>query len=173
MQPIQFNDHMSSCINKANSCIAWITRSLISRNSDIMLKIYKSMIRPHLEYAVQLWSPLPSHGNWGVIMAIENLQRKFTRLIDNIGLLPYSERLDKLGLTTLIERRARGDLIETFKIINGFADYGSNLFKISQSGVNLLSKPGDQHKLRHSFFSRRVINYWEQTSNSCKIFQKC
>ena len=107
---LDFNDHISSSINKANSCIAWITRSLISRNSDIMLKIYKSMIRPHLEYAVQLWSPLPSHGNWGVIMAIENLQRKFTRLIDNIGLLPYSERLDKLGLTTLIERRARGGL---------------------------------------------------------------
>ena len=80
------------------------------------------MIRPHLEYAVQLWSPLPSHGNWGVIMAIENLQRKFTRLMDNIGLLPYCVRLDKLGLTTLIERRARGDLIETFKITNGFAD---------------------------------------------------
>ena len=102
-------------------------------------------------------------------MAIENLQCKFTRLIDNIGLLPYIERLDKLSLTTLIERRARGDLIETFKIINGFADYGSNLFKISRSGVNLLSKPGDQHKLRHSFFSRRVINYWNKLPTHVKF----
>ena len=62
-----------------------------------------------------------------------------------------------------------GDLIETFKITNGFADYGSNLFKISRSGVNLLSKPGDQHKLRHSFFSRRVINYWNKLPTHVKF----
>ena len=34
----------------------------------------------------------------------------FTRMIDGVGLLPYSERLETLKLTTLIERRARGDL---------------------------------------------------------------
>ena len=159
---LDFHDYINSCINKANSCIAWVTRSLISRNSEVMLKIYKSMIRPHIEYCVQLWSPLPSHGNWGVILALENVQRKFTRMIDNIGLLPYKERLEALGLTTLLERRARGDLIETFKILNNFSDYGSDLFKISRSGVNLLSKPGDQHKFRYSFFSRRIINYWNR-----------
>lgn len=166
---LNFNEHISTCMKKANSCIAWVTRSLISRNSEVMLKIYKSMIRPHLEYCVQLWSPLPSHGNWGVILAIENVQRKFTRLIDNIGLLPYKVRLEKLGLTTLLERRARGDLIETFKIVNGLSDYGSNLFKFSRSGANLISKPGDQHKLRHAFFSRRVINYWNKLPAQVKF----
>ena len=29
----------------------------------------------------------------------------------------YRERLERLGLTTLLERRIRGDLIETFKMI--------------------------------------------------------
>ena len=86
------------------------------------------MIRPHMEYCVQLWSPLPAHGNWRLILAIEDGQRKFTRLIDNIGLLPYKSRLEKLGLTTLLERRARGDLIETFKIVNKLSNYGENLF---------------------------------------------
>ena len=74
-----------------------------------------------------------------------------------------------MGLTTLLERRARGDLIETFKIINGFSDYGSDLFKISRSGVNLISKPGDQHKIRHSFFSRRVLSYWNKLPTSVKF----
>ena len=41
----------------------------------------------------------------------------FTRSIEGIGLLNYEERLQKLGLTTLLERRARGDLIEAFKIL--------------------------------------------------------
>ena len=37
-----------------------------------------------------------------------------------VGLLPYSERLDLLELTTLVERRARGDLIEVYKAKHGF-----------------------------------------------------
>jgi len=35
--------------------------------------------------------------------------------------LQYSVRLNKLGLWTLEERRNRADLIEVFKILNGFS----------------------------------------------------
>ena len=52
-----------------------------------------------------------------------------------MGLLSY-QRLQRLRLTTLLERRMRGDLIETFQIINGFAiNYGHNMF-----GTSLRSK---------------------------------
>lgn len=165
---LDWNEHISACIKKANSMVAWVTRSLISRDSEVMLQIYKSMIRPHIEYCVQLWSPLPNHGNWGLIFALEDIQRKYTRLIDGIGLLPYKARLSKLGLTTLLERRARGDLIETFKIINGISDYGQGLFKLSRSGAKLISRPGDEHKLKHTSFPRRVINFW----NKLPVFVK-
>ena len=37
-----------------------------------------------------------------------------------MGLLFYRLRLQHLRLMTLLERRMRSDLIETFKIINGF-----------------------------------------------------
>ena len=49
-------------------------------------------------------------------------------MIDGLGLMTYRERLDNLKLTTLLERRVRGDLIEMFKIQEGFVDYGSDLF---------------------------------------------
>ena len=127
------------------------------------------MIRPNLEYCVQLWSPLPAHGNWKLILAIEAVQRKFTRLIDNVGLLPYKTRLHELGLTTLLERRARGDLIETFKIVNGISDYGEKLFKFSRSGEKLVTRPGDEHRIKHSFFARRVINYWNKLPSHVKF----
>ena len=166
---LNWNEHITSCINKANSCIAWVTRTIISRESEVLLQIYKSMIRPHIEYCVQLWSPLPSHGNWGLILAIEDIQRKFTRLIDGIGLLPYKTRLQKLGLTTLLERRARGDLIETFKIVNNISDYGQKLFKVSRSGANLVSRPGDENKLKHAFFPRRVLNFWNKLPTFVKF----
>ena len=46
-------------------------------------------------------------------MDLENCQRKFTKLISGLEDLSYR---DRLRLTTLLKRRARGDLIEIFKI---------------------------------------------------------
>ena len=120
-------DQVNNCIGKANKCIGWVTRNVICRSHDVMVNIYKSLIRPHLEYCVQLWAPAPHYGNWKLIIDIENVQRKYTRLIDGVGLKTYQERLKCLDLTTLLERRARGDLIETFKILNGLANYGDKL----------------------------------------------
>ena len=101
-----------SSIAKANKTIAWVSRNIICKDKSVMLLIYKSLIRPHLEYAVQCWAPSPRFGNWGIILELEKVQRKFTRLINDIGTLTYGERLKSLTLTTLAERRMRGDLIE-------------------------------------------------------------
>ena len=54
-------------------------------------------------------------------------------MIDEVGLLPYSERLDILGLTTLAERRLRGDLIEVFKAKNGHSNI-NGVFHFGRSG---------------------------------------
>ncbi len=80
----------------------------------------------------------------------------------SVTTLPYSERLLALNLTTLAERRIRGDLIETFKMINGIVDYGKGVFNISRSGTNIVSKiryEGNSleiKKLRDSFIPERV-----------------
>ena len=104
----KWDQHISSIVKKATSMSAWVLRTVISRSPEVMLQIYKTFIRPHLEYCVQLWSPLPTHGNWGMIMVIENVQRQFTRAIHGIGLLPYKICLHKLRLTTLL-------LLQVFK----------------------------------------------------------
>ena len=165
---VDWKEHVSNIIKKAKAVTAWVSRSIISRSPEVMSKIYKSLVRPQLEYCVQLWSPLPSHGNWGLIFEIEDVQRSFTRMIDGIGLLSYENRLKALNLTTLLERRVRGDLIETFKIHSGLVDYGQNLFKASSSGNKLVSRPGDQNKFKHGFLSRRVIQYWNKLPNDIK-----
>ena len=119
---LSWNDHIKKCISKSNQMIAWVTRCIISREKGLMNRIYKTIIRPHLEYASQLWSPTATHGNWGIILELEAVQRRCTRLINGIGTLPYSQRLMELNLTTLAERRLRGDLIETFRVVNGHVD---------------------------------------------------
>ena len=119
--------------------IARSSRNVIDCSRVVMLLVYKALIRPHVQYCVQIWAPTARHGNWSTTLELEHEQRKFTRLVECVGLLPYGERLDRLGLTTLAERRLRGDLIETFKILSGSVNYGRSLFKLSTSGSNLVS----------------------------------
>ena len=100
---LKWNQHITKCVNKSKSVVGWISRNVISRDKYVMLNVYKSLVRPHLEYAVQVWNPPAVHGNWKIILDLEGVQRSFTRMIDNIGLLPYKGRLESLGLTTLLE----------------------------------------------------------------------
>ena len=72
-----------------------------------------------------------------------------------------------MNLTNLGERLIRGDLIETFKIVNGEADYGKDIFRLSRSGNNMFSRINlnlsnckSISKLRSSFLSDRIKNCW-------------
>ena len=94
------------------------------------------------------------------------MQRKFTRLIDKIGLLSYKDRLSKLRLTTLIERRARGDIIEVFKIFRGLCNYGETFFKFSRSGMNIVI---NTHSAGTNTFQMRVVKYWNKIPDYVKL----
>ena len=59
---------------------------------------------------------------------------------------------------TLLERRARGDLIETYKILNGFVNYGHSMFRSSRSGRHLLHTTS--FSINGDIFKRRAIRYW-------------
>src|SRR6218665_3762761 len=42
---------------KANSTLGMIRRTIVTRNTDTILRLYKSLVRPQLEYCIQVWSP--------------------------------------------------------------------------------------------------------------------
>ena len=159
-----FGNHISASIAKAKRIMAWLSRIIISREPDLMIRLYKAMIRPHLEYCTQVWAPLATYGNWSVIGEIEAVQKAFTRMINGIGLWTYKERLHELKLTTLLERRMRGDLIETFKVVNGHVNYGSNLFGHSRTGRHLVARACTSKLTnnKRDFFAQRVLKYWNK-----------
>ena len=73
-------------------------------------------MRPHLEFAIQAWSPYYLTD----IFELEKIQKRATKLIPELKHLEYEDRLKVLKLTTLEVRRLRGDLIKVFKIMKGF-----------------------------------------------------
>ena len=81
-----------------------------------------------------------------------------------MGPLSYRRWVQRLRLTTLLERRMRGDLIETYKIINGFVNYGHNIFGMNTAYRTRNLNVNSHHPLRsaHDFFNNRVIKYWNQ-----------
>ena len=85
------------------------------RSREVLLQLYRVLVRPLLEYCVQFWSPYLRKD----IIGIEGAQRRFTRLIPGMSGLSYEQRLHRLGLYSLEFRRLRGDLIENYKILKG------------------------------------------------------
>jgi len=77
-----------------------------------MLRLYKSLVRPHLEYCASAWSPHYVKDK----ELLERVQHRFTRMFKDLRERDYGERLNSLNLWTLEERRNRQDLILVFKM---------------------------------------------------------
>ena len=54
---LKFNFQAESVVKKANALLAIISRGLEYKNKDIMLRLYKALVRPHLEYCQLVWAP--------------------------------------------------------------------------------------------------------------------
>ena len=95
-----------------------LKKAFSSRNRELWEILWKAHIRPHLEHAIQAWSPY----NVEDIKTLEQVQRQLTKHINGMKGLNYEERLNKLGWTTLEKRRQRGDLIFTYQVLHNNAN---------------------------------------------------
>ena len=100
--------------NKAMQVMGMVRRSFKYLTKEFFLLLYKSLIRPHLEYCIPSWSPYLAKD----IDLFEKIQHCATKLVSDISSLAYTDRLRCLGLYSLYCQRQRGDLIEAFKINN-------------------------------------------------------
>ena len=112
---LKFSQHIQENITKANQRIGLIRRNFKYLNKTTFLMLYKSLVRPILEYCSPVWTVLYiKHSE-----ALERVQRHATKLLHGIKDLSYPQRLKILDLPTLIYRRRRADMLQIYRIIKG------------------------------------------------------
>jgi len=81
----------SQTVAKANKVLGLIKRNFTNRSKETIIPLYKSLVRPHLEYCCPIWNPHYIKD----IKLVEGVQRRATKLVCGMENLHYEERLKK------------------------------------------------------------------------------
>ena len=119
---MEISEQCRIAASKGNQVLGIIQRNITCKS--LIVPLYKAIVKPHLDYCTQAWSPDPRK----YIHILAKIQRSATKLIPGLRYLRYEERLKESGLTTLETRRLRGggQIEKCLKVLNGYANIYSN-----------------------------------------------
>ncbi|KAI8489077.1 hypothetical protein Bbelb_333010 [Branchiostoma belcheri] len=128
----------------------------------MFLILYKTIIRPHLEYGAPIWSP----HTWKLATELEKVQKRATKRVPGLQDLSYTERLKKLKLPTLVYRRLRGDMINVYKYTHGMYNTACLLPITTEKrtrGHHLkIKRTQAKTNMRLHFFTNRTASWWNE-----------
>ena len=124
--------------------LGMINRAFKYKTKEVVLNLYKSLVRSHMDYCIQAWRPFKQKD----IDLLESIQRRMSRIIPELRHLDYPSRLRILKITTLETRRVRAELLEVFKIINGLDSvFPADFFIMENEDGKTRGPPYKIHKL--------------------------
>ena len=159
---LTFAKHIDTITRNAYYRIRQFNLCFASRDRDFKLFMYKTYLRPLLEYNPQVWSPYYLQD----IDKVEKVQRRFTKFLPGLHDVGYPQRLEALQIPSLEERRIFHDLLLLYKLVRTALNVETDLFTFANNNLR-----GHSLKLRvtHSnlncrkyFFVNRTIQIWNK-----------
>ena len=167
--------HVAAAAMKANQILGQMLRAFTYRDKYHFINLYKQYVRPHLECCVQAWSPWLQQD----IDLLEKVQQRAVNAVSGLT-GSYADKLSQIKLLSLLDRRLRGDMIQTYKIVHEIDDVNASdffTFSNTQHGHATrqaatvtddmvvmqslgLSQQRCNLELRRNFFTQRVVAPW-------------
>ena len=165
---LKFHSHINKITGSTVALTNNILGSVLCREAEFLMNIYRSHVRPQMEYASSLWNT----GYVGDVRRLERVQKRWTRSVAGLEELPYGERLRRLNLFSFQGRLLRSDLILLWKIVHNRCAINPNIFSFAGSAARVTR--GHRYKILHprfftdtykeEIFTVRVINRWNRLS---------
>ena len=142
-----------------------IRRSIGTHSQDAFWQLYKSLVRPILEYAAPVWSPYFIED----IVAIEKIQRRASRLAlrQKRGEKNYEQCCSLLKWQTLERRREFLSLVQCYKLVFGIEHLSFlDFFEFANS---TRTRANHDYKL---YLKRAVCNCYKYSSLKTTLFNR-
>jgi len=111
---LKFHGHIRSVVHRAGGLAQSYLKSTVCRSPEFMLFLFKTHIRPIIEYCSCVWHS----GYIEDLRLLEKVQRRWTKQIEGLNSLSYDDRLHSLKMYSVQGRLLRADLIQCWKIFN-------------------------------------------------------
>ena len=105
---------------KAHGILGCIKKRVVSRSGAVIIPLCSVLVRPYLEYRIQLWAPQFKKDR----ELLERVQWGGSKMVRDLEPLPYKEMLRDLGLFSL-EKAEKGDLINVYKYLKSGCFWGA------------------------------------------------
>ena len=162
--PLSFNKHMDRIVTKAFSRLALINKVFQDKSCNSVLRLYKAIIRPTLDFSSIVWNPFTI----GYTKKVERVQKRMCRIIPSIRHLSYNDQLVKLNMLSLYARRIRFQLISVFKMYKNITNVDFNDFftlltnKRTRGHSATLQLKHANNNYRLNFFTVSTIDLWNK-----------
>ena len=118
LSDLSWSSHISNICSKSSKLIGLMYRRFYLCTPEVALKLYKTFVRPHLEYASVAWDPHLIKDT----RSLEQTQKFALRTCFWDWTCSYEELLARAQLSTLAERRKCAKLCHPLKVIHGLTD---------------------------------------------------